>query len=70
MAENDHTDSARSVNPVPFLRPGCMYRVSQLKISDKTLAAWKKAGLKVYQPGTKERLVYSDDLMTLFRTMG
>jgi hypothetical protein len=73
MAENDVTDSARPVNGSSDLRPlmerGQIWSFQSFRvlfpISDRTLAAWKEAGFKVRQPGTKAAYVISDDVFAV-----
>ena len=72
MLENDSTDSARQDNhdPALFSAPlmvrGALYSVEQvmsaLRISERTLAKWKAAGLRVRQPATKRGFLFSDDV--------
>ena len=74
MVENDHTDSARPVNPNPVLLPGGMYTRGQVidltGVSPHTFKTWEKAGLKVYRAGTREGLVFADDVMNIIRKLG
>lgn len=79
MLENDSTDSARErkrkspVPAAPLMVAGALYSLAQLMdtlgVSDRTIAKWKDAGLKLRQPSTHTAFVFSDDVFEVIRKL-
>ena len=72
MAETHSTGSDRPGStlkpPTPIWRRGEMYALADLAacFSKTTIGEWRRRGLRIVQPGTKQAFVWSDDLIDLF----